>query len=654
MATGITLGQLLQAVTSAQIQAQILSGLQSNGFPVTDWETGGVARTLITAEAGAQATLAALIPQITAGGFLSTSTGDWLTLLAHEQYELDRNPATYTIGRETLICASSAGPYTIVPGELSFRGLTGNIYNNTSGGTLSPPGFSAITHVGTGPTITFYADAAPSANFPMPFAADSNGLTYQVLITTNGVSGTAQFVLYYVGADGTLYPSSGFNTFVVPKTVPNSPGLYEDPMTGFVISFLTGAGHTYVAGDTYTVTAGGALDITIQSEYANDSANGYNYNDPSGSIASVITPLPGVTANNSSYAFLQFLPSTPGICSASGTQSGQVQILPASWAAVTPGTTVYVYITSSGTAGVATFQMLVNDVTYPMTPNSSYTIPANNAVFSDPDSALSPLNLKLFFLDNELSGATGVRTQYNALNTYSLSIPETWVQQYGTDVESDSSLAGRCANRWPTLSVFPTESIYSLWAKEASTEVTRVFSDNSSSVSNIIEVYAAGNNGPLSFQAFTAVQAYLNKRAGLCERPVLLNPGFVPISLFTNVIQYKSSSSLAILQAGVQAAVSNYINSIPCSTTNSMATVRVMDLISAISTGAWNGQGTPNSALVDGIINITGSNGTPQTFVINLSTGGGVGDFSIPAGTGGSYATYTESVTSAFTWVPVS
>lgn len=140
-----TLGDLLTPLTAGQVRQRILNGLLAAGFPTSDWAPtaqGGLENGLIDMVAGTLvdkmggAKLAAAI----AGGFLDFGTGDWLTFWAKGFYQLDRNPATFTIQAITLTCASLAGPYTVSPGDLVVIGAGSasgaNRYVSLDGGTI--------------------------------------------------------------------------------------------------------------------------------------------------------------------------------------------------------------------------------------------------------------------------------------------------------------------------------------------------------------------------------------------------------------------------------------------------------------------------------------------------------------------------------------
>jgi hypothetical protein len=136
-----TLAELLTDPTQAQVEARIVAYLQDEGFPVTDWEVGGVERTRLKTWTKALVDLVtSTIPTITAGQFIDYATAAWMRLLAKQRYNLDYYEATRTTGLMTLTCAPTAGPHTVTAGTLIAKFSSGNRYVNTTGGVLSAGG----------------------------------------------------------------------------------------------------------------------------------------------------------------------------------------------------------------------------------------------------------------------------------------------------------------------------------------------------------------------------------------------------------------------------------------------------------------------------------------------------------------------------------
>ena len=138
---------LTTPVTQAQYLSQILATLAAQGFPVTAWQAGNAGRTLATADAAALADLRAVIADVARGGYLDTSTGDWLTLLAAGLFDLTRTAAVYAVGNVTLSCVATAGPYNITAGALVVTDGTRRWRSTNTTTRVVPSGGSVVVEV---------------------------------------------------------------------------------------------------------------------------------------------------------------------------------------------------------------------------------------------------------------------------------------------------------------------------------------------------------------------------------------------------------------------------------------------------------------------------------------------------------------------------
>lgn len=139
----ISLDALITPLTRAEVQASIYQVLAAVGVNTTAWKPGGVVRTMIAGVSvvlSAQSQLQALS---TRSGFLELSEGDWLTLVAHYVYGVDRIEATFAEGEVTLTNAGG-GVYTLDPDDLVVANpTTGKTYRNT--GAVSLGASSSLT-----------------------------------------------------------------------------------------------------------------------------------------------------------------------------------------------------------------------------------------------------------------------------------------------------------------------------------------------------------------------------------------------------------------------------------------------------------------------------------------------------------------------------
>lgn len=182
-----TLSELLVAKTSATVLAELLIKLAAKEFPVDDWFSGSVQRTLVEIDAEVIAEAFSLIPLIAAGGLLDLAEGAWLDLLAKSQYNLTRNPSVYTLGTITLTCAEGFGPVTIEPGDLILATAAGKQFRNTDGGTIADDGTLALAIKAESPGSAYNVATATITKLltPLPGVTASNPSNW---ITTAGVN----------------------------------------------------------------------------------------------------------------------------------------------------------------------------------------------------------------------------------------------------------------------------------------------------------------------------------------------------------------------------------------------------------------------------------------------------------------------------------
>jgi hypothetical protein len=249
-------------------------------LPVTDWESGGGARTLVEADAATLADLVGVaVADIAAGGLVEYASDDWLSLLSSQQYREDRYDPGATSGLVALTLASGSPDLSLAAGDLVISNSSGsgagvvlfsnvaplsiangttvvatfqaqqpgaayNVQNNVLNVLKTPkpgltvnnpaPGTSIVTHAGPG-TGTVGVTGSPTGNYSVV-----------ARITTSGGLG--------VGA--VQFSVDGGSNFASPLTIPSS-GSYQLPMldgvtdTGLTITF---AG-TFTSGDTYSFTS---------------------------------------------------------------------------------------------------------------------------------------------------------------------------------------------------------------------------------------------------------------------------------------------------------------------------------------------------------------------------------------------------------------
>jgi hypothetical protein len=174
----LTLSDLLAPLTTAQVLAILLGLCAQLGLPVTSWQSGGVAMTILTVVATVYAAFTQVIVAAVGGGLLDYAVAGWLTLLASNVYNVTRITATFASASQAMLLSNAGGgQYIIEPGDLTFSQTIGGVkylYTNTSGGTLA-------AWSGSGPNTTLALDVAAVT---VGTASNANPNTITTLETT--------------------------------------------------------------------------------------------------------------------------------------------------------------------------------------------------------------------------------------------------------------------------------------------------------------------------------------------------------------------------------------------------------------------------------------------------------------------------------------
>lgn len=262
-----TLTELLAPESQDQIKARLLALMNRDGFPVTDWESGGFTRTFIETLSLAYRDLVGnLIPQIAGGGFLDYAPDDddsWLTLLAEQMYSITRTEATHTIQKITLTCDGSNGPYTISAGQLMFRSTSGRRYANTTGGTLNTSGTLVVEAKSESPNDssdpeTNYVDGSGTITemvTPLPGVTCSNLKTdFTPVVKSGKSSGTVTLSRTSGGVPPT--DASFRITIKASGNVGVATAVYELNANGIQVELGVVGAHQLFNGTTVTFGAG--------------------------------------------------------------------------------------------------------------------------------------------------------------------------------------------------------------------------------------------------------------------------------------------------------------------------------------------------------------------------------------------------------------
>jgi len=141
----LTIADLVPAPSRDEVQAVLLESTARSEFPITDWHSGGVWRTILELETEVlEDLIGSAIPAVIAEGFVELADGDWLDALAFGLYGLSKTKATTASQTLTLACSAAAGPYPLVSGHTFFTATDGRRYVLGTTGTLSSGGTLAV------------------------------------------------------------------------------------------------------------------------------------------------------------------------------------------------------------------------------------------------------------------------------------------------------------------------------------------------------------------------------------------------------------------------------------------------------------------------------------------------------------------------------
>jgi hypothetical protein len=127
-----TLAELVVPLTVEEVKASIYDALVASGVKTTSWKPGAVARTIIAGVAIVGAAFSRLQADIANGGYLDSSSGPWLVLLARHVYGVEKDLGSFATG---IVEADNAGGgvYSGDAGDLIFtNSTTGKSYRNTA------------------------------------------------------------------------------------------------------------------------------------------------------------------------------------------------------------------------------------------------------------------------------------------------------------------------------------------------------------------------------------------------------------------------------------------------------------------------------------------------------------------------------------------
>jgi hypothetical protein len=134
----LPIDQLIRPLSRDEVKASIYQILKALGLPVTAWQEGSVARTIIAIIAAIFAGYTEVMVLAIRAGFLDLAEGIWLTLLAKHVYNVERLEATFATGT-AIIDNAGGGSYSFDPEEVIFiNTVSKKTYTNVEAFTVGP------------------------------------------------------------------------------------------------------------------------------------------------------------------------------------------------------------------------------------------------------------------------------------------------------------------------------------------------------------------------------------------------------------------------------------------------------------------------------------------------------------------------------------
>jgi len=241
-----TLDELTTPLTSAQIQTAIYDAIEAQGAQTSSWKPGAIARTIIAGNSIVLAAFSVLQQRLAQLGFLELSSGDWLTIVAKEVYNVDRNTGTFAAGSVTLT-NTAGGVFSPGIGDvIALNTTTGKTYRNTAAFTLAA--FEA------GKVVPFEAIELGADSTAAPADVDALETVLLGVTVTNAVA--------LVGQDAET--DAALRTRCLAKTATLSPNGPADAYRFVSLSAVTSDGAPAgVTRVTVTPDGAGTVDVAV-------------------------------------------------------------------------------------------------------------------------------------------------------------------------------------------------------------------------------------------------------------------------------------------------------------------------------------------------------------------------------------------------------
>lgn len=165
-AAALTVDTLFAAMTKADILAFMLGVAEDVDLNTTAWQPGKPERTILAIVAQTLAARDTASLAMGKGGFLRTARGSWLTLLARDQYGVERIEATCATAEDAQQFTNSSGvAYPVDVGDLTVSNpTTKKTYRNASAGTIPAGGTVTLDLVAVEPGSASNSDVGEISN----------------------------------------------------------------------------------------------------------------------------------------------------------------------------------------------------------------------------------------------------------------------------------------------------------------------------------------------------------------------------------------------------------------------------------------------------------------------------------------------------------
>lgn len=135
----LPIDELVNPISAKEVERVLCDTAKGLGLPVTAWQEGSVALTMIRLVALVVSGALGIFYLLARAGFLDWAEGVWLTLLARYGYGVERRTATYAATETYTLVNAGGGLYDVGIGDLTLLNpATKKQYKNVAAFVLNP------------------------------------------------------------------------------------------------------------------------------------------------------------------------------------------------------------------------------------------------------------------------------------------------------------------------------------------------------------------------------------------------------------------------------------------------------------------------------------------------------------------------------------